>query len=92
MPVPDYRAHLRDGVNGLRVGYCRAFNRDGEGNGEQSAALDQTADALTKLGAEVVEVAIPPNAQFQACARAISHSESFAIHAQDLRTPEMYAR
>lgn len=92
MPVPDYRAHLRDGVNGLRVGYCRAFNRDGEVNGEQSAALDQTADALTKLGAEVVEVAIPPNAQFQACARAISHSESFAIHAQDLRTPEMYAR
>jgi aspartyl-tRNA(Asn)/glutamyl-tRNA(Gln) amidotransferase subunit A len=93
VPVPDYRAQLRDGVKGLRVGYCRAFSRDGEVDAEQSAALDATAQALAKLGAEVVEVALPPNAQFQACARTISPSESFAIHAQDLRTrPEMYAR
>ena len=93
VPVPDYRAPLRDGVKGLRVGYCSAFNRDGEVDAEQTAALDQTAQALAKLGAELVEVALPPNAQFQACARTISHSESFAIHAQDLRTrPELYAR
>ncbi|HWD57832.1 MAG TPA: amidase [Stellaceae bacterium] len=93
VPVPDYRAHLRDGVKGLRVGYCAAFNRDGEVGAEQIAALDRTAQTLARLGAEVVEVTIPPNAQFQACARTISHSESFAIHAQDLRTrPELYAR
>ncbi len=93
VPVPDYRAHLRDGVKGLRIGYCSTFNRDGEVDAEQTAALDQTAQALAKLGAEVIEVALPPNAQFQACARTISPSESFAIHARDLRTrPEMYAR
>jgi aspartyl-tRNA(Asn)/glutamyl-tRNA(Gln) amidotransferase subunit A len=93
VPVPDYCARLRDGVKGLRVGYCSAFNRDGEVDAEQTAALDQAAQALGHLGAEVTEVAIPPNAQFQAVARAISHSESFAIHAKDLRTrPELYAR
>ena len=36
---------------------------------------------------------MPPNDHFQACARTISHSESFAIHAEDLRKrPELYAR
>ncbi|HTQ34475.1 MAG TPA: amidase [Stellaceae bacterium] len=93
VPVPDYRAGLRDDVKGLRIGYCRDFNRDGEVNAEQSAALDQAAQLLAREGAEVTEVALPPNAQFQACARTISHSESFAIHADVLRTrPELYAR
>ncbi|HTZ38154.1 MAG TPA: amidase [Stellaceae bacterium] len=93
LPVPDYRAALRDGVAGLRIGYARAFNADGEVGPEQSAALDATAQTLAGLGAEIVEVALPPNAQFQACARTISHSESFAIHAADLRSrPELYAR
>jgi aspartyl-tRNA(Asn)/glutamyl-tRNA(Gln) amidotransferase subunit A len=93
VPVPDYRAALRQEVKGLRIGYAREFNRDGEVGAEQVAALDATAQVLAKLGAEVIEVALPPNAQFQAAARTISHSESFAIHAQDLRTrPELYAR
>jgi aspartyl-tRNA(Asn)/glutamyl-tRNA(Gln) amidotransferase subunit A len=93
VPVPDYRAHLRDGIKGLRVGYCSGFNRDGEIGPEQTAALDKTAQLLAKEGAEIIEVALPPNAQFQACARTISHSESFAIHADVLRTkPELYAR
>ncbi len=93
VPVPDYTAALRGGVKGLRVGYCRAFNADGEVGAEQAAALDQAVQTLAKLGAEVGEVALPPNAQFQACARTISHSESFAIHAKDLQErPELYAR
>ena len=93
VPVPDYTAALRDGVKGLRIGYCRAFNADGEVGAEQAAALDQAAQTLATLGAEVSEVALPPNAQFQACARTISHSESFAIHRKDLQQrPELYAR
>ena len=93
VPVPNYTAALRDGVKGLRVGYCRAFNEDGEVDAEQTAALDKAAQTLVELGAEVREVSLPPNAQFQACARTISHSESFAIHVKDLQTrPELYAR
>ncbi|HEX5322018.1 MAG TPA: amidase [Stellaceae bacterium] len=91
--VPDYTAGLRRGVTGLRIGYARAFSEDGKVGAEQSAALDKTAEVLKALGAEVIEVTLPPNDHFQACARTISHSESFAIHAEDLRKrPEMYAR
>ena len=93
VPVPDYTEHLRRGVTGLRVGYARAFNEDGKVGPEQAAALDKTAEVLKALGAEVIEVNLPPNDHFQACARTISHSESFAIHAEDLRKrPELYAR
>ncbi|HVH80850.1 MAG TPA: amidase [Stellaceae bacterium] len=93
LPVPDYLAALRSDIKGLRIGYCSAFNRDGEVGPEQTAALDQTAQLLSTLCVEVVEVALPSNIQFQACARTISHSESFAIHADVLRTrPELYAR
>ena len=93
VPVPDYTAHLRRGVTGLRIGYARAFNEDGHVGAEQAAALDKTAEVLKALGAEVIEVELPPNDHFQACARTISHSESFAIHAEDLRKrPELYAR
>jgi aspartyl-tRNA(Asn)/glutamyl-tRNA(Gln) amidotransferase subunit A len=93
VPVPDYGAGLRRGVVGLRVGYARRFNEDAHVGAEQAAALDRTAEVLKSLGAELIEVELPPNDHFQACARAISHSESFAIHAEDLRRrPELYAR
>jgi aspartyl-tRNA(Asn)/glutamyl-tRNA(Gln) amidotransferase subunit A len=93
VPVPDYLAGLSRGVVGLRVGYARRFNEDAHVGAEQSAALDRTAEVLRGLGAEVIEVELPPNDHFQACARTISHSESFAIHAEDLRKrPELYAR
>lgn len=93
VPVPDYGAALRRDVKGLRIGYCRAFNEDGQVGREQSAALDRAAQVLAGLGAEVIEVGLPPNDQFQAVARTISHSESFAIHHKDLQErPELYAR
>jgi aspartyl-tRNA(Asn)/glutamyl-tRNA(Gln) amidotransferase subunit A len=91
--VPDYTAGLRQGVAGLRVGYARAFSEDGHVGAEQAAALDKVAEMLAELGAEVTEIGLPPNDHFQACARAISHGESFAIHARDLQErPELYAR
>jgi aspartyl-tRNA(Asn)/glutamyl-tRNA(Gln) amidotransferase subunit A len=93
VPVPNYGEGLRRGVAGLRIGYAKGFNDDGAVGREQAAALDAVAGLLAGLGAEIVEVALPPNDRFQACARTISHSESFAIHADDLqRRPELYAR
>jgi len=93
VPVPDYAAALRQDSKGLRIGYARAFNQDGGVGAEQAAALDAAAQVLARLGAEIVEVKLPPNDRFQAVCRAISHSESFAIHQRDLQTrPELYAR
>jgi len=93
VPVPDYRAALRQAVAGLRVGYARRLNEDAGVGAEQAAALDRAAELLLSLGIEIVEVDLPPNDHFQAVARTVSHSESFAIHQQDLRErPELYAR
>ena len=93
LPVPDYRAALREGAAGLRIGYARAFSEDAGVGAEQKAALDAAAQVLAKLGAEIVEVGLPPNDHFQAVCRTISHGESFAIHREDLqKRPELYAR
>jgi Asp-tRNA(Asn)/Glu-tRNA(Gln) amidotransferase A subunit family amidase len=93
VPVPDYRAALRHGVAGLRIGYARRFNDDAGVGAEQAKALDAAAQVLAKLGAAIIEVDLPPNDHFQAVARTVSHSESFAIHQDDLRRrPELYAR
>jgi aspartyl-tRNA(Asn)/glutamyl-tRNA(Gln) amidotransferase subunit A len=93
VPVPDYRAALRRGVAGLRIGYARKFTEDAGVGAEQKAALDAAAQVVAGLGAEIVEVKLPPNDQFQAVVRTISPSEGFAIHQDDLRKrPELYAR
>jgi aspartyl-tRNA(Asn)/glutamyl-tRNA(Gln) amidotransferase subunit A len=93
VPVPDYRAALRRGIAGLRIGYARKFSEEAGVSGEQQAALDAVAEVLRRLGAEVIEVALPPNDRFQAVVRTISSSEAFAIHQDDLRKrPQMYAR
>src|SRR3954451_11149786 len=93
VPVPDYRAALRHGVAGLRIFYARDFSDDAGVGAEQKAALDDAAQVLARIGAEVVEVKLPPNDHFQAVCRTISHSESFAIHREDLlKRPELYAR
>jgi aspartyl-tRNA(Asn)/glutamyl-tRNA(Gln) amidotransferase subunit A len=93
LPVPDYRAQLGRGIAGLRIGYARRFSEDAGVGAEQRAALDAAAEVLRRLGAEVVDVVLPPNDQFQAVSRTVSPAESFAIHQDDLRRrPEMYAR
>jgi aspartyl-tRNA(Asn)/glutamyl-tRNA(Gln) amidotransferase subunit A len=93
VPVPDYRAGLRRGVAGLRIGYARKFSEDAGVGAEQQQALDAAAQVLAKLGAAIIEVGLPPNDQFQAVIRTISPSEAFAIHQDDLRKrPELYAR
>jgi aspartyl-tRNA(Asn)/glutamyl-tRNA(Gln) amidotransferase subunit A len=93
VPVPDYAAALASDLRRLRVGYARAFNDDAEVDVEQSAALDTAARALAELGAVVEEVTLPSVSLFNACTRAISHGESFAIHRRDLQErPELYAR
>jgi aspartyl-tRNA(Asn)/glutamyl-tRNA(Gln) amidotransferase subunit A len=93
MAVPDYMERLRAGVAGLRIGYARAFNADAGVGDEEAAALDAAAALLGRLGAEIVEVTLPPFDRFNACARSISAAEAFAIHQKDLRTrPGDYAR
>ncbi|NJO21995.1 MAG: amidase, partial [Sphingomonadales bacterium] len=81
VPVPNYSADLDKGVKGLRIGLIRHFYaEDMVAHPEQLAALDAAAETLRKLGAEVREIRLPPEAQYAACNRIILRSEAFAIH------------
>jgi aspartyl-tRNA(Asn)/glutamyl-tRNA(Gln) amidotransferase subunit A len=87
VPVPDFRATLNDGVKGTRIGWIRHwYEVDGRASDEVIATMDVAMEVLRGLGAEVVEVTLPPLIAFQACMRVISPAESFTIHADHLRT------
>ena len=66
MPVPDYRATLRDGVKGLKIGLPREYFIEGLDPDVQQATDDAIA-VLRELGAELVEVALPHTEYAVAC-------------------------
>jgi aspartyl-tRNA(Asn)/glutamyl-tRNA(Gln) amidotransferase subunit A len=61
-PVPDVVAAARAGASGdltgVKIGLVREFSGDGAEPGVMSA-FTETVEALTKLGAEVIEVSCP---------------------------------
>lgn len=86
VPVPAFRAGLAGSVKGSRIGLIRHwYEVDGRASDEVIAAMDAAVGVLRSLGAEVVEVTLPPLIAFQACMRVISPADSFAIHADHLR-------
>lgn len=91
-PVPDYRAGIDAGVAGLRIGLVRHFyERDATAEPVMIAAMNDAVQVLQDLGAEVVEVELPPLELFQAGNRLITMSEAFAIHEHSLaHRPEDY--
>ena len=91
--VPDYLANLGRGVTGLRIGYARGFNDEALVEQEERAALEAALAVLAKLGAEIVDVQMPPLRHTLAAGWTICHAEQFAVHQGDLRRrPEAYAR
>ena len=82
IPVPDYRAALRQGVAGLRIGYASDFSDDaGMGRKQRRRSTIGADPRQTRRGGGRVE--LPPNDHFRAVCRTISHSESFAIHREN---------
>ena len=58
-PVPDYRASLVRGVDGLKVGLIRELHQSQDMHPEVRQAVESSLDTLRGLGAEVREVSIP---------------------------------
>jgi aspartyl-tRNA(Asn)/glutamyl-tRNA(Gln) amidotransferase subunit A len=92
VPIPDYAAGLEAGIKGLRVGLVRHFyTEDCSAHPEQIVALDQAAEILRRLGAEVRELRLPPLEQYATTTRIIIRCEAFAIHRLWLATrPQDY--
>jgi aspartyl-tRNA(Asn)/glutamyl-tRNA(Gln) amidotransferase subunit A len=58
IPVPDYRAGLRDGVKGLRVGIPKEYRMDGMA-AEIEGLWSKGAAWLKAAGAEMVDISLP---------------------------------
>lgn len=87
VPVPDFRADLNAGVQGLRIGVPRDFFvRAAMLAPAVLSGINRTIDQLRAAGATVEDVVLPDYALFAAAGRIIMTSEAYAIHEQDLRT------
>jgi aspartyl-tRNA(Asn)/glutamyl-tRNA(Gln) amidotransferase subunit A len=58
MPVPDYRATLKDGIKGMRIGLPKEYFIDGL-NTEVESAVRAAAKTMESLGATVREISLP---------------------------------
>jgi aspartyl-tRNA(Asn)/glutamyl-tRNA(Gln) amidotransferase subunit A len=93
-PVPRFHRALKDGIQGMRIGVVRHFyEKDMDAEPEARAAIEAALKVLKKGGAKLVDISLPPLAEWDACCRIILQCEAFAIHEQDLKTrPQDYAR
>jgi len=91
--VPDYKSALQEHLKGMRIGMVRHFyQRDTPADDTTVAAMEDAAQTLEELGATVVDVTLPPLADYQAVTRIIIVSEAFAIHRESLLSkPELYS-
>lgn len=79
--IPDYRAALSGGLQGIRIGVVRHFfERDTTVNGEVGAATEASLGVLSRLGASVRDVELPPLQDWNACGWAILISEAYSVH------------
>ncbi len=92
VPLPDFTARIGASVKGLKVGLVRHFHEtDHEATDEVKASVDAAMKVLKSLGCKVVEVTLPPLADFAAVGLTIMGSEAFAIHEKTLReSPKLY--
>jgi aspartyl-tRNA(Asn)/glutamyl-tRNA(Gln) amidotransferase subunit A len=81
-----YASGLDRGVRGVRVGFIRRFHEsDLSADPEVAAGLENVADSLQKLGADIRDVRLPTLGEFGAVNRVILQSEAWAIHGPWLR-------
>ena len=85
-PVPDFRADLKRGVQGLRIGVPRHFYElSVDTSPEVVRSIDAAAQTLARLGAIVEDVRLPDYHLFNACGRVIMYTEAFNVHEKDFR-------
>jgi aspartyl-tRNA(Asn)/glutamyl-tRNA(Gln) amidotransferase subunit A len=89
-PVPDFRASLRDGVRGARVGVPRDYFCD-DLQPDVARAFETALKVFAELGAEVIETELPNAGEGRELAWALCMPEASEFHAETLRTmPDRY--
>ncbi|MBN1142129.1 MAG: Asp-tRNA(Asn)/Glu-tRNA(Gln) amidotransferase subunit GatA, partial [Deltaproteobacteria bacterium] len=75
LPVPDYRAQLKNGVRGLRIGCPREYFTAGL-DPDVDSSLRRAIKSYRNLGAEIVEVSLPHTDYAVACYYLIATAEA----------------
>jgi aspartyl-tRNA(Asn)/glutamyl-tRNA(Gln) amidotransferase subunit A len=85
--IPDYTATINAGVKGLRIGVPHAWH-DSEAPVSPATAkgIADAIETYRKLGAEIVDITLPPLRAFQAATFVILTAEAFAVHEPWLQT------
>lgn len=79
VPVPNMLAELGRGVEGLRIGFDRAYALDGVDPG-LAAAMELAITELKRLGAEIVDVQLPDVSEVPAAWFAVCSAEAAEAH------------
>jgi aspartyl-tRNA(Asn)/glutamyl-tRNA(Gln) amidotransferase subunit A len=83
--VPSYRAALRDGVKGMKVGVLRqVWERDVPQTDEVRRAMDEAVTTFRGLGVRCEDVPVHPTLDYSDVKVTIAETEIFSIHARDL--------
>jgi aspartyl-tRNA(Asn)/glutamyl-tRNA(Gln) amidotransferase subunit A len=84
LPVPDYSANLKAGVEGMTIGFTRhLITKDGMDDAI-AAGMEDMAAALSDLGAAIVEVEMPETvATYRQSTTLIAGSERASLHEAD---------
>ncbi|MBN7807829.1 MULTISPECIES: amidase [Agrobacterium] len=81
-----YAASLNRNISGKKIGVVRNFHEDQPLTVPMSDALREVEATLSDLGAEVLDIRLPPLQDYAACGWVIHLVESFALHEHMLRT------
>jgi len=89
--VPDFRAGLRDGIKGLRVGVPRVhwFDENKGTDPETEAVFDNALKTLESLGAVIVEIDGKAFSIARKANQTVLVCEAYAYHEQTLQTTPM---
>ncbi len=83
--IPNYRANLRKGIKGMRIGLLRhVWTEDVPQSEEVAQAMENAAAVLRKLGAKVEEVRVRPALQYSDVKVVLAETEIYTINYPDL--------
>lgn len=85
--IPNYRAALRGGIKGLRIGVLRHYwEEDQPAHAELARAMDEAVDVFASLGAKVADCRTHPLAASLDVKIVLAETEIFAVHHHALAT------
>ena len=93
VPVPDFRAGLKNGIKGLRVGVPRArwFDENKGTDPQTETVFNEALNVLKNLGAAIVKIDGQPFSVARKANQTILVAEAYAYHEKTLQnTPEKF--